>query len=1112
MKLSEYSVKRPITVLMGVLMVVLLGVFSLSQLSVELLPEMNLPYAAVITTYPGANPYEVEEEVTKPIESSIQGVGNYQSISSTSSENFSTVIIEFTAGTNMDTAYLEMRERLDTLSFPDGVSNPSIMKFDPSMMPVLVASITRDFGVDEEQELILTSEWVERDLLNSLESISGVANVEINGASDTVLEIEFNDDKLEEFNLTEATVLETIEKQNIEGMIGVVPDGSVIRFMYLGNNIEGINQLENTPITFFEEEVVYVKDLVNEIKFVNQDTTTYNKVNGMEAVSVVFYQQSDTEITEAVNNIITRLDEVVKDAELDADYQVLMNQGEYIEEAVGSVLNNLIIGAIAAIIVLFMFLRDVRPTLIVTLAIPISIVGSFLLMFFSGISLNVISMGGLALGIGMLVDNSIVVIENIYRLLNEGKSKVEAAIEGAKQVGVAITASTLTTVMVFLPVFFIDNLIIEIFRSMALTIAYSLLASLVIALTLVPSLSAKILKEKKAKSKEGLITKFYRRTLDFALRFKLILLILIIGALVLSINLSQQVGFEMMPASDEGQITVTVDMRNDVTFEQTAEVTDYVVDIIQEFNEVEVVSADIGGGMMMMSGGSSDSSSITILLSDDRTKSSFEVSDAIQEEVNNIDYSEFEFVTESDVTEIISTSASSMMGGGMLFDQDVTINVIGEDLYDMEVVANDLVEILESIEGVKDTSNGISRGTDVVRIEVNKEEAIKYGITENDIQRSIQLFYDSLGFTMMEDTNSGLVIPVDGIKYDITVPAQEFEMDEITALEFLEMIKVFPSDVLDILEVEVENGLVLYMPNVEFFDTDETIVNPNYDEELGMLVINQNLRINDEDIYSISFEEIMMGLDTDQKLSDFTERSVYDLEENPITLVDDKATGFASIFSDGKSRTLTVTATLETDYNLSTVTDELELLIVEYEENHQFDNLQIEMDESLMDTMVDLLIAVVVAILLVYMIMAIQFQSLVYPFIVLFTVPLAFTGALLALVALNFPISMPAMIGLIVLTGIIVNNGIVLIDYINQQRAAGMKVKEAVRSAGVVRLRPIFMTAFTTSIALLPMALGMGEGGELLQPLAITSIGGLLYATILTLYVVPAMYEVMAHD
>lgn len=1126
MKISDYSVRKPITVLMATLMLIVVGVFSLTQLSLELMPEMDLPFAAVITTYEGANPFEVEEDVTKTVESSMMGVSNFKTISSTSSEHFSMVIIEFSQNVNMDTAFLEMREKLDMIDFPDGVGNSSIMKFDPAMMPVMVTAITRDYGLEDGEELILTSEWIKRDLFNQLESIEGVASIRLNGASDTALEIDLNSELLLTYGLTNDDVLRIIESQNIEGLIGIAPDGEGIKMLYLGSDLEGLTDLNGVPVHYDSDsdEIIRLEDVANEIKFVNNTTNSYNKVNGKNAVTVAFFMQSDVGITDVVGNITDKLDTLLEDDEFDGNYSAIMNQADYIEQAVGSITRNLIIGAAAAVVLLYVFLRDLRPTLVVGLSIPISLIGAFALMYFSGVSLNMISMGGLALGIGMLVDNSIVVIENIYRLLNEGYDKKTAAIEGAKQVGVAITASTLTTVMVFLPIMFIENMIAEMFTEMALTVAFSLMASLVIALTLVPSLSAKILKVKNVKEKkDNFIFKGYRKSLEFMLRFKAALIVVVIVLFGLFVFLGVNKGFELMPSSDEGQISISLEMETGTPFYKTEEVTDYIVDEINGIEEIDVLSAEIGGGMMFF-GGSGEAASITILLKDDRDRTSFEVSDEIIDIYENIDFSGLEIATEADIYNFTSTVSSQMTGGDMMLGGGVNVLVKGEDLYKMEEVANDLVALIEGIEGTTDHSNGIQRTKDVVRLEVNKDNAIKLGLTEKDVLVAVEIFYDSLGFSMMEDVNTNLIISVDGVSYDIQLPAQDFDMGGIDAAGFLSMVQVFDFEVSNAINAKLNDedpSFALYMPNIPFFDEAGMVPNPGFNPELpvGVLVINSGLRYDEttKEIYTVTMEQIMTGEDTDPSISSLSKGSLYtgNTEDSPVN-VNANATGFSSISRDGKSRMLTVSAALENGYLQSDIDASIEEMIADYQNTDdyktKYQNIKLELEGSLMDTVTDLAIAVGIAIVLVYMIMAIQFQSLKYPFIVLFTVPLAFTGAFAALVILGYPISMPAMIGLVVLTGVIVNNGIVLIDYINQLRESGRTVKEAVMEAGQTRFRPIFMTALTTSLALLPMAIGIGEGAELLQPLAITAIGGLLYATVMTLWVVPALYTAMTKD
>ncbi len=1120
MNVSEYSIRKPITVLMGILITITLGFYSLTKMPLQLIPDLTVPYAAVVTTYEGANPYEVEEFVTTEIETALLSVNNVNSINSTSSEHFSLIVVEFQQSTNMDTAFLEMREKLELVNLKSDVGTPSIIKFDPSMIPVMSVSVSKEFeGVSSAENLILTSEWLESEIGFQLEAIDGVANVEYNGMSDTVLEIEFNEDKLASYSLSASDVLKIIENQNLEGLIGIVPDGEGIKMMYLGDEIKGIDSLKELPISYQNDEIVRIDDVLENIKYVNKSVNVFNKVNGKEAVTVSFQLQSGADITKTVARINEVLDTIAEDEE--ATFVRLFDQAKYINRAISSVLNNLIVGAVIALIVLFFFLRDLRPTITVGLSIPISVIAAFVLMWASGITLNMISMGGLTLGVGMLVDNSIVVIENIYRLLKKGYSRVEAAKVGAKQVMMAITASTLTTICVFLPFIFVENMFADIFVAMALTITYSLLASLIIAITLVPSLSSRFLKEKKVKEKkrENFFIRLYTATVKKALAHKFFVILLVVNFLFFSVILSQKNGFEILPVTDEGRITATLEMTKDTVFDQTVAVADYFSDQLEEIEEIEVIYVSVGGsGMGSMMGGGNDTATFSILLKDDRERTSFEISDQIEDIAINLDYSKIEGVDKSDVAKLGSQSTSQdsmMMGGGGA----ISYTLRGKNLYELETVANKIVELMESVEGSTDVSNGITKGNDVVQMKVNKDLAIKLGLVETDISRSISLFYDSFGFRLTDETKTGLIIPVDGQEYKLELPTQSFNLGGVSSTKFLSWINVFDSKTLELLEQKISENdpdFNLYMPNVMFFDAEKTIPNPMYNPmvEEGALVINSMLRVNYEsmEVYTITFADIMSGNDKDTKLSDLARTTVYSGNENDsVVNVNPEATGFASINRDGKLRTLDVTANVKSGYVTSEIKTKINELVNDYMSSDEYlsnhKGVAIDYSDDVMSTINDIGLIILVAILLVYMIMAIQFQSLIYPFIVLLTIPLAYTGGLIALFVTGLPISMVAMIGLLVLTGIIVNNGIVLIDYTNQLRETGMSVDEALVEAGRTRLRPIFMTALTTSLALSTMAIGMGDGAELLQPLGITAIGGLIYGTILTPIFVPVVYR-----
>lgn len=1098
------SVNKPISVLMGTLIVILLGIISLTKLPLELFPDINLPFAVVVTTYEGKNPYEVEEDVTKPIEQNLLTINNLKTIQSTSREHFSIVIAEFEQSTNMDTAFLDMRESFELLELKEDVGNPMIIKFDPDMMPVMVVSINREWGdISDEEALIKTTEWVKSDVLYKLERIPGVASVDLNGDADTEIQVLFDTEKLSDYNLSQNEVLRIIEDQNIEGLAGVVPDGDTFRMLYIGNKIAGLDGLESIPITYDEtnDKIVTLKDLSKNIGFVNAAQNQYMKINGKQGISIAFQKQSNVGITDVVTSIEKTLNEITGSKDYQASYVELLNQGEYIEKSVGSVTLNLIIGSILAVTILFFFLRDIRPTLIVGFAIPISVIGAFALMYTFGISLNIVSMGGLALGIGMLVDNSIVVIENIYRLINEGKSPKEAAIMGAGQVAGAITASTLTTIAVFLPIVFIEGMTAELFTAMALTVTFSLIASLLIAITMVPTLSSRGLKANKKEAK--VITKFqawYENVVRYALRKKVLTLVLILVLLVLSGYLAYTNGFELLPKTDEGTITIDIEMEKGTKFEQTSLLTDLYVSEIMKIDDIETVSAQVGmGGMMSMFGGtgSIDAASITVLLKDERKLSTDEVADKIDGIKNSIDYSSLDNVTINDVYEIKvspqNTTAMSGFGG-----TGIQLEIKGDNVYDMRDISEKLVTILKEVEGTKDYDNGIIQTTDVVRIEVNKENAIKEGLTEQDIKKSIEIFYTSIGQSMTSEEDSNLVINVNGHDYKIQVPSN-FVMDFGTYSQFLSNVRVFNYDMSKV----IENKLNEKDPSFYLY-----------------IMTEQGLMLNPWIHYNETSKELYttQDIDTNPTLASLSDVNVYDgnTDDSIATVI--KEAGFGMITRDGKSRILTVTAGIKTGYKTSEVAIEAEEKINNYLNSDEYQNqygingytvdIQGE-NEDIKQTKNDMIIAGIVAILLVYMVMAIQFQSLKYPLIVMFTIPLAFTGGLLALFFANLPITMVSMVGLIILTGIVVNNGIVLIDYINQLRDSGMSTDEAIVLAGKTRLRPILMTALTTVLALVPMAIGWGDGGELLQPLGVTAIGGLIYATILTLIVEPVMYSLL---
>ncbi|WP_461207413.1 efflux RND transporter permease subunit [Clostridium sp. DL1XJH146] len=1047
-KISEYSVKKPVTIIMAVLIVIILGVVSLINTTTALLPSFNLPYAVVSTTYIGASPEEVELIVTKSIENSMATVSNIENIQSVSQENMSMVILEFNEDANMDSALIEMRENLDMVTsyMPEEVGNPMVIKVNPDMMPIMNFSMAL-----EGKNTAETSTWVDT-ILPRIERIPGVASVSLMGDAEEEIRISLNEDKIKKVNedmkklalekakeqfieaavaqgmseemaetmspteipfpeieITKEMVSGVLKGQNFNMPAGYIKDEGTDYLVRTGDKLEDVEAIEELPILSTELMTATIED-VADIEIINASENSYAKVNGEDSIMISIQKQNNAVTTEVAHAVEDEIAKILDEYE-GSESVMLMNQAEYIDMSIKSITNNLLYGALLAIIVLILFLRDLKPTFIIALAIPISVMTAFIMMYFAGISLNIISMGGLALGIGMLVDNSIVVIENIYRMRNDGVGAVEAALKGSTQVAGAIVASTLTTISVFIPVVFMEGFTAQIFMEMALTITFSLIASLVIALSLVPMMASKMMSKPQKEREHKVLDKVkigYTKALKFSLKHGILVMLVVFVLFGASIYGAYSNGAELFPESDQGQISVQVNMPKGTEFKKTAEAVDEVSESIADIAGVENVSyylSEEASVQALFTGGGSNAATINILLDDDRQKTTKEIAQDIREKTDELGYE----VVVSEQAMDLSAMASS----------GISIEIKGAELDTLEKIALDITSIVEKEEGTTEIDSGVSKTSPELKIEIDREKSIEKGLT------TAQVFAQVRELIGAEDKTSTL--SVNGLERDIYVYGTEKE--EV------------------VIDIETIKNLELESP---------------ISEELVKI----------EDIAKI-----------------------------------DTQSGFAKINRDNQSRAITITSAIEDGYNVKLVGAEIENKIAEYEvpEGYtvEFKGETADIEKSMGDLMKALLLALV----LIYMIMASQFQSLIFPLIVMFSIPLAFTGGFLALLMTNTPISMISFVGLIILAGIVVNNGIVLVDYINQLVGEGKPLQEAIVEAGNTRLRPIIMTALTTILALVTMAIGVGEGSEMMQPMAITAIGGLIYATILTLVVVPVMYK-----
>lgn len=1179
--MSKYSVKKPVTILMCIMIVIVLGIYSLTKQSLGLFPEMNLPYVVVVTPYVGASAEEVTEKVTSVVESQVTSMNNFSSVQSTSSSNYSVVIVEFNDGTNMDTVMIDLRTKLDNIEFPEGTTKPTILKVSPDMLPVMTVSVSMENDeIDPEQSFIKTTQFVENELITRLNRVEGVAEVSMSGASSIVVEVNLDQNILKAKGYTNDEILSLIKEQNHDELIGIALNNGKICMLNLGNSIENIDDLKELPLPLSKtNEVVRLKDLAveNGIKYTDQNSESYSKVNGKKTITLSFQMQNGSVITDITKAITKELNNIKKEYST-FDYSVVLDQGEYINMAVSSVVENLIYGAILAVAILLLFLRDWRPTLIVGLAIPISVIATFMCMYFAGINLNMLSMGGLAIGIGMLVDNAIVVIENIFRLRKEGKSKKEAAIQGAKGVASAIISSTVTTIIVFVPVLFLGGTVKDVFSNMAYTITFSLLCSLVISLTMVPSMASRMFndpnhcpkcdaeisptdticsccgkklkkyKEPKVKNKESKFMATYDKVIRWTLSHKLIVFGSVVLLFILSVGLVVSKGFVLLPATDEGSISTTIAVNSDIPFDKLSNYTDDLAKTIKDSsNEIETVSARFGNSSGMMALISSSSSnvtsiSLTIKLKDNHRKATDyyanNIKDIITKHNSTENLKQYE-IKKSDIYESETESSSSSITS--FTSSGVSIRVKGYNLEKMEEVAVKLAQIMSEVEGTKKVSTGVVGSDNNLKIYVNKENAAKVGLTEQDFIDNARVIFNTTGLDSMTTENTTKLV-FNGNEYELSIPSEVniagIGLTTIMKLfgsyeEFLKYFKVFDKKMLKVIE---DSGLSVYtfMPT-EFAGMTMTSIMLIIQTKYGGDFTKAMTEAMKEGI-SLVVSPFIYYSESENKLYDGTKLGITlpsdavpldskaagnvlgsEDDDDAISYVK-KVTGYSTILSDGKYRYFNVTCRVNQAYNVTKVSSEVNKRIDEYINSSEFDAyrdiVQIEYkgeNEQIMDTVKQMIIALLIGILLVYMVMAIQFQSLVYPFIVLGTLPLAFTGGLLFVLIFGLEFSVVVLMGLIILVGVAVNNGIVLIDYINQLREEGYTIREACVTATKTRLRPILMTALTTIFGLIFTAIGLNNGAELLQPLAVTAIGGLLYATILTLVVIPIIYMAFNH-
>ena len=813
--------------------------------------------------------------------------------------------------------------------------------------------------------------------------------------------------------LTVDTIKSLLTAQNFAMPAGYVTEEGIDYMVRVGDKPSTVEEMKAIPLMDLHMDGVPVITLgdVADVFYTDNSAEIYTNVDGSPGVMLTIQKQTGYSTGE-VSDLLGEKFEKMIEADEKLSIIPLMDQGIFIDLVMDSIINNILFGGLLAVLILMIFLKDLRPTLVIACSIPISLVTAIVCMYFSGVTLNVISLSGLALGIGMLVDNSIVVIENIYRLRSEGYSMREAAIEGAKEVAGAIMASTLTTICVFLPIVFTEGITRQLFVDMGLTIAYSLLASLVIALTVVPAMASKMLTKTK-EQKDGrffsALINGYEKVLRMALKVKPVVYILVVVLLVISIAAAMTNGTAFMSEMDSTQLTVSVQLDDDASLQETGEVTNQVVEAILEIEDIQNVGAmSATSSMAMLSGGSGSNNATTIyvLAKEDKTMSNEEIADIILEKTASLP---------AEISVETSSMDMSAMGGS-----GISIQVRGRELDTLRTIAGEVAAIVESVEGTAQVDDGLGESNEELRIIIDRDKAINYGLTVAQV-------FTQISSKLAEASSATTLVAADK---DYSVYVMHGGDIELTR----ELVK----------ELEVAG--------------------------------------TDED-----------GKSVDIPLADIA--------------VFEDTMAMSSINRADQTRYVSVSAAIADGYNVGQVSQVVEERLADYDMPEGYRLVFSGENEMIMDAMEQVMLMLVLALVFMYLIMVAQFQSLLSPFIIMFTIPLAFTGGFFGLFISGSEVSVIAMIGFVMLAGIIVNNGIVLIDYINQLRENGMEKKAAILDAGRTRLRPVLMTALTTILALGTMVFSNDMGSEMAKPMSVVTIGGLVYGTLLTLIVIPCIYD-----
>lgn len=1023
MWLSNFSVKRPVTIVMVVCIVLILGFVSFTNLAVDLYPDFNLPYALVLTNYEGAGPEEVENLVTRPLEEAMATLSGVDQIYSESMPGTSMIFIAMNWGTDMDFATLKMREQIDfiTTFMPSDIDKPMVLQMDPSMMPIL------EIGITGSDDLAFLKDFVENEIKDRLLRIDGVASVYTTGGLTREIHVLIDPARLNAYGISMDQVIGTLRSENINFSSGQVIDGNREFLVRTMGQYERIEDIGNVVLNLPRGGHIYLRDL-GEIRDTHKDVNQITRVNGEPSIGLHVVKQSKTNTVQVANKVKEELAKIEKELPGTVNINIGFDQSQFINQSISRVVQNTLIGGMLAVVVLLLFLRNVRSTLVIAAAIPISIISTFTLIYFNNLTLNMMTLGGIALGIGMMVDSSIVILENIYRHGQQGYSKIEAAKTGAGEVSSAVTAATLTTLAVFLPIVFVQGIAAELFRDLALTVSFALAMALIVALTLVPMLASKLLivngngtskpvdkKNAPIKWAAGGMGRFldwlnekYGSLLSWSLGHRKTVVAVVVVALAGSLALVPKVGMAFLPSMDSGEISIRINLARGSVLEDTNAVAMEVEEYLSSIPEVKTIFVSVApprDGMTGLGSAATERINIRAMLveKDKRERDSRIIADEIRTYLASIPGAE---------TSVRAVDPSQGTGGGRI--TPIQVKIKGSDLDVLQDLAEQVKGVVEKVPGTREVEVPLNEGDPEYRIYIDRSRAAQYGINVAQVAATARAVLEGQVATRYRTGNSEI---------DVRVLYPESYRESLKTLKDT--------------YITSPTGIKVPLSMVAEVRSDRGPAKITREDQVRTLTVNSQI----------------LGRDLGSVMRDIQER---------------------------------VAAEVQVPRGYT----------IEYGG---------EMEE-MVDAFSSLLLALALAIILVYMVMASQFESLMYPFIIMFTMPTTLIGVIVGLAITGRELSVPTFIGIIMLAGIVVNNAIVLVDYINVLRRRGLERNQAILTAGPIRLRPILMTSLTTILALLPTALGIGVGAEVAAPMATAVVAGLLVSSVFTLVLIPVVY------